>query len=77
MKLKTCYYISNIVRNNIFVPLLLKQDFEKITKNNVCSIYFSNEYFGSTFINNDLIFLSLSDNVLRVDNMKKRKRERM
>ena len=74
MKLKTYYYIPNIVRNIISIPLLLKQSFEIITKNNDCSIFF-NEYYGFTFINNDLIFLSLNDNVLHVDNMKKKKRE--
>ena len=75
LKLKTYYYILNIDRNIISVPLLLKQDFEIITKSNSCSIYFSNEYYGSTFIDNGLIFLSLNDNVLHIDNMKKRKRE--
>ena len=57
------------------MSLLLKQSFEIITKNNSCSIYLSNEYYESTFIDNGLMFLSLNDNVLHVDNMKKRKRE--
>ena len=67
LKLKIYYYILNIVRNIISIPLLLKQDFEIIAKNNSCSIYFSNEYYGSTFIANGLIFLSLNDNELYVD----------
>ena len=71
LKLKTCYYIFDIVRNIIFVPLLLEQSFEIIAKNNG---YFSNEYYGSTFIDNDLIFFSLNDNVFHIDNMKKKKR---
>ena len=75
LKLKTCYYIPNIVRNMISIPLLLEQDFEIIAKNNGCFIYFSNEYYGSTFINNGLMFLSLNDNGLHIDNMKKKKRE--
>ena len=75
MELKIYYYISDIVRNIISVPLLLEQDFEIIAKNNGCSIYFSNKYYGSAFIDNDLMFLSLNDNVLHVDNMKKKKRE--
>ena len=57
-------------------PLLLEQGFEIITKNNGCSIYFSNQYYGSTFINNGLMFLSLNNNVFHIENMKK-KRERM
>ena len=75
LELKTCYYILNIVRNIISVPLLLEQSFEIIAKNNSCFIYFSNEYYRSTFIDNGLIFLLLNDNVLHVDYMKKRKRE--
>ena len=76
LELKIYYYIPNIVRNIIFVSLLLEQDFEINAKNNGCSIYFSNEYYESTFIDNGLLFLSLNDNVLHVDNIKK-KRERM
>ena len=50
LKLKTCYYILNIVRNIIFVPLLLEQDFEIKAKNNGCSLYFSIEYYESAYI---------------------------
>ena len=75
LKLKTCYYIPNIVKNIISIPLLMEQDFEINIKNNGCSKYFSNEYYGSTFIDKDLLFLSLNDNIFHIDNMKKRKRE--
>ena len=75
LKLKDCYYISNIVRNIISIPLLLEQSFEIIIKNNGYSMYFSNKYYGSAFIDNGLMFLSLNDNVFHIDNMKKRKRE--
>ena len=75
LELKICYYIFNIVRNIISVPLLLKQDFKIIAKNNDCSIFFSNEYYGSAFTDNSLMFLSLNDNMLHVENMKKRKRK--
>ena len=74
LKLKTCYYIPNIIINIISIPLLLKQGFEIIVKNNGCSIYFCNEYYASTFIDNDLIFFLLNDNVLYIDNMKKKER---
>ena len=74
LKLKICYYIFDIVRNIISISLLLEPGFEIITKNNDCSIYFSNESYGNTFINNSLLFLSLNDKVLHVDNMKKKKR---
>ena len=77
LELKIYYYIFNIVRNIIFIPLLLKQDFEIKAKNNGCSLYFSNEYYGSTYVNNDLLLLSLNNNLLHIDNMKKRKRKDM
>ena len=76
LELKICYYIPNVVRNIISIPLLLEQDFKIITKNNGCSNYFFNEYYENIFIDNGLMFLSLNDNVLYVENMKK-KRERM
>ena len=75
LELKIYFYISNFVRNIISIPLLLEQDFEINLKNNGCSIYFSNEYYGSAYVDNDLLLSLLSDNVLHIDNMKKRKRE--
>ena len=75
MKLKICYYIPNVVRNIISVLLLLEQGFEIKAKNNDCSIHFSNKFYGNTYIDNSLLCLSLNDNVLHVDNIKKRKRE--
>ena len=75
LELKTCYYILNIVRNIISIPLLLEQSFEIKVKNNGCSIYFFNEYYESAFIDNGLLFLLLNDNVLHVKNMKKKNRE--
>ena len=71
LELKICYYIFNIVKNIISVLLLLEQDFEIKTKNNGCSIYFSNEFYENAYIDNGLLFLSLNDNILYVDNMKK------
>ena len=76
LELKTYYYIPKVVRNIISIPLLLEQSFEIKAKNNGCSIYFSNEFYENTFIDNSFLFLSLGDNVLHIDNMKK-KRERI
>ena len=75
LELKTCYYIFKVIKNIISVPLLLEQGFKIKAKNNYCSIYFSNKFYKNTFVDNDLLFLSLNDNVLYVDNMKKRKKE--
>ena len=75
LELKTYYYIPNIIRNIISIPLLLEQSFKIKAKNNGCSIYFFIKYYKNTYIDNDLLFLSLNDNILHVNNMKKRKRE--
>ena len=71
----TYYYILKIIKNIISIPLLLEQDFKIKTKSNGCSIYLSNEFYENTYIDNDLLFLSLNDNILHVDNMKKKKRK--
>ena len=76
LELKIYYYFCNIVRNIILVPLLLEQGFEINVKNNGCSIYFSNKYYKSIFIDNSLLFLSLNDNIFHIDNIKK-EREKM
>ena len=75
LKLKTYYDILKIIRNIISILLLLEQDFEIKAKNNSCSIHFSDEFYQNIFIDNGLLFLSLSDNILYVDYMKKRKKE--
>ena len=75
LELMDYYYIPNIVRNIISIPMLLEQDFEIRRKGNSCSIYFFNECYENIFIDNDLLFLSLNDNVLHVNQMKKKKRE--
>ena len=75
LELKIYYYMPKIIRNIISIPLLLEQDFEIKRKSNGCSIYFSNEFPGNTYIDNGLLFLSLNDNILHVDKIKKRKRE--
>ena len=77
LKLKIYYYIPDIVRNIIYILLLLEQNFEIIIKKNGCTIYFFNEFYGSIFIDNGLIFFLLNDNIFHIDNMKKRKREDM
>ena len=59
LKLKICYYISNIVRNIIFVPLLLEQDFKIIAKNNVVLYIILMNIIEVLFIDNSLMFLHL------------------
>ena len=76
LELKSYYYIPKIIRNIIFIPLLLKQGYEIRLMKNECSIFFSNKFYENMFVDNDLLFLSLSDNIFYLDNMKK-ERERI
>ena len=75
LELKNCYYVPRIVWNIISIPILLEQDFEINGKSNDCSFCLSNEFYGHAFIDNDFFFLSLNNNILHVDQIKKRKRE--
>ena len=75
LELKICYYISNVVRNIIYVPLLLEQDLKKNVKNNDCSLYFFNEYYGSSYIDNNLLILAFNENIFHIKRNMKRKRE--
>ena len=73
LELKDCYYIPNIIRNIISMPLLLKQGFKINIKNNGCSIYLSNDLFGMGKFINGLLILSLNDEVLLVENKRRRR----
>ena len=57
--------------------MLLEYRFEIKRKGNSCSIYQSNEFYDNGLVDNDLLFLSLNDNILHVDQMKKRKKKDM
>ena len=59
--------MPSIIKNIIFISMLLEHGFEIKRKGNSYFIYLSNEFYGNTFIDNDLLFLSLNDNVLHID----------
>ena len=42
---------------------------------NGCSIFFSNEFYGSGYIDNNLLILVLNKNIFRIERNMKRKRE--
>ena len=73
LELKDCYYVPNIIKNIIFVPLLLKQGYEINLTSHGCSIFFSKKFFGCTFTN-DLLIMLLNDEVMLIKN-KKRERD--
>ena len=74
LKLEECYNISNIIRNIIFIPLLLQQGYEISVKSNDCSIIYNNKIFRYGCFINGLLTLKLNDKILLIDD-KKRKRD--
>ena len=75
LELKDCYYIPKVIRNIISIPLLLKQGYEIKLMENGYSIFFSNEFYGSGYIDNNLLILTLNKNIFYIkNNMKKREK---
>ena len=74
IKLEECYYIPNIIRNIISIPLLLQQGYEISVKSNGCSILYDNKIFENGYFVNDLLTLELNDKIFLI-NDKKRKRD--
>lgn len=77
LQLEDCYYMPKIIRNVIFIPLLLKKGFEINGKGNGCSIYFSNKHLCNGIMENGLLVLLLNDNVFHINKSNKRKREKV
>ena len=75
LELKDCYYIPKVIRNIISIPLLLKQSNEIKLMENGCSIFFSNEFYGSDYIDNNLLIFTLNENIFYIERNMKRKRE--
>ena len=75
LELKDCYYMPKIIRNIIFISLLLKQGYEIRLMKNRCFIFFSNEFYGNSYIDNNLLILALHKNIFHIERNMKRKRE--
>ena len=75
LKLKDCYYMPKVIRNIISIPLLLKQGYEIRLMENGCSIFFFNEYYGSSYIDNNLLIHALNEHIFYIKRNMKRKRE--
>ena len=73
--LRDCYYMPNVIRNIISVPMLLRHGYEIKAKSNSWFIFLSNEFIGKAYVDNGLFILSLNDNIFMMDKNKKRKRE--
>ena len=72
IRLEECYYVPNIVRNIISIPLLLQQGYEISVKSSGCSILHNNTIFGHGCFVNGLLTLVLNDEILLVDDKKRK-----
>ena len=75
LELKDYYYMLKVIRNIISIPLLLKQSNEIKLMENGCSIFFSNEFYGSDYIDNNLLIFTLNENIFYIERNMKKKRE--
>ena len=75
LELKFCYYMPNVIRNIISVPVLLSYGYEIKFMGQGCSIFYSNEFIGNRFFDNGLLVLSLNENMFHIDKNMKRKKE--
>ena len=55
--------------------MLLKQGYEIKLMSNDCSIFLSNEFYGSSYIDNNLLILALNKNIFHIGRNIKEKRD--
>ena len=77
LELVNCYYVPNIIRNIVSIPMLIEQGYEINVKGNGCSIFHSSEFFTNGTVHNSLLILTLNDKIFLVNENKKRKREQL
>ena len=65
--LNNCYYVPAMSRNIISVSCLDKSGFSFIIKNNSCSIYFNELFYGISYANSGLYVLDLEAPVYNVN----------
>ena len=76
LELQDYYYMPNVIRNIISIPLLLEHGYGIKAKSNYYSIFYSNKFLKNAYVDNDLFTLLLNNNIFFIDNNKK-KREMM
>jgi GAG-pre-integrase domain len=67
MELKNVYFILSISRNIISISCLEMNDFSFVIKDNCCSIYKDELYYGSSFMMNDLYILKIDKFVFNIN----------
>jgi GAG-pre-integrase domain len=77
MELENIYIVPNIFRNIISISCLEMNDFSFVIKDNDCSIYKDELYYGSSFIMNGLYMLKIDKLVFNINKRLKISHESM
>ena len=72
LELDNRYYMPKIVRNIIFISLLLQRGFEINGKGMRCSISFSNKFYYDGIFDNGFLVLCLNNSMFQIDKKHKR-----
>ena len=68
--------MPKVIRNIISIPLLLKQGYEKANGKWILH-FFSNDFYRSGYIDNNLLILALNKNIFHVERNIDRKSTRL
>jgi hypothetical protein len=67
MELENVYFVPNISRNIISISCQEMNDFSFVIKDNGCSIYKYELYYGSSFMMNSLYILEIDKPVFNIN----------
>ena len=77
MELENVYFVPNIFRNIISISCLEMNGFSFVIKDNGCSIYKDELYYGSSFMMNDLYILEIDKPIFNINKRLKTSHESM
>ena len=72
LELEYCYHVPRVTKNIISISALDAKGFEIRIKNNNCSFYFDNVFYGKAYSENGLYVLSLDKQIYNIDDTAKR-----
>ncbi|KAK8555331.1 hypothetical protein V6N12_009479 [Hibiscus sabdariffa] len=67
LNLENCYFVSSLTKIIIFVYCLDKIGFEIVIKNNCCSFYLNNLFYGSAQLINGLYILNQENEIFNIN----------
>ncbi|KAK8535581.1 hypothetical protein V6N12_057097 [Hibiscus sabdariffa] len=70
LKLENCYFVPSLTKNIISVSCLDKIGFEIIIKNNSCSFFYNNLFYGSAQLINGLYILNQENMIFNINTKK-------